>query len=477
MRFAWTLGLVALLAGGCDEDDGVDAGPPPADAGGLDAGETDAGGTDAGGADAGADAGRPGAVIAEGVCVHAGAVAVAPDGSAVAWVACEGEAGVFAAPLDGAAVRLGDATASTELRWSPDPAWVLVDRDGLSTLRRADGAGSPVALGGVVTDDLRFIEVGDDEVRVVYLTTDGGTRRVTMRSSLDGFASPATLIDDATIVGTLRLISGSRNTLVVEVESGGVRGYELAPTDASAAPQALPIDPLALLMGPVGMGDTHALARRAGGGFAFVAFETGDEAVLETEGLTPGVEWIVAESGGVRFAYYLRDGDPIRRPRDGSGSSVVLDDADASDLWITPNGQRLVYPSGGRAWSVRVGGGAPTDLGAYGAARFEGALAPSSIQLALVESGALTVMPTDAPGAATAVDTGVIAQSVTYDGVGGRLLYRAAVDPMGRTDVLRAADLRDPTPVTLASGVSGAWPVPGREDVLYRAGDATLNRL
>lgn len=473
--------FAALGVTGCDpEGPMMDAGPWDAalDAGSGDAGSSDAGPGDAAPGDAGPDdAGvepLPGEVLATGVCAGDRQVAVAPDGSRVAWVSCEGDAAVWIAPLPAGApaARVADARPTTTVELSPDSAWVLwTDAEGTdAAVRRADLSSAAVSLSAAgAVREARFVLVdpeGTPELRLLTRTSVASATRVESRTDADGFAVAARLLDDAGPSASLELVSGSRSTLIVAVETAGARAYRMVPTGGGVAPTTLPIDPDRLVMGPVGMGDTHGIAR-VGSGLVFVEFATGTEAELEPDGVAPDVGWLVLDVGGQRLAYYLRNGDPTRRPRNGAGASVTLSTADATDLWATPHGDALIYPSGGRVYRL-VDGSAPVDLGPYAGDRFVGAHAPTASQLALADGTVLRVLGTDGSGA-TDVEDDVVPTSVGYDGMGERILWRADADEAGRADVLRAADPRDLTPITLAWDATGHWAVPASTQIVFRA--------
>ncbi|MEZ4336935.1 MAG: hypothetical protein R3B82_09935 [Sandaracinaceae bacterium] len=415
-RWGWSLLFAALGVTGCDpEGPMMDAGPWDAalDAGSGDAGSSDAGPGDAAPGDAGPDdAGvepLPGEVLATGVCAGDRQVAVAPDGSRVAWVSCEGDAAVWIAPLPAGApaARVADARPTTTVELSPDSAWVLwTDAEGTdAAVRRADLSSAAVSLSAAgAVREARFVLVdpeGTPELRLLTRTSVASATRVESRTDADGFAVAARLLDDAGPSASLELVSGSRSTLIVAVETAGARAYRMVPTGGGVAPTTLPIDPDRLVMGPVGMGDTHGIAR-VGSGLVFVEFATGTEAELEPDGVAPDVGWLVLDVGGQRLAYYLRNGDPTRRPRNGAGASVTLSTADATDLWATPHGDALIYPSGGRVYRL-VDGSAPVDLRALRATASSARTLTTS-RLALADGTVLRVLGTDGSGATDVED-------------------------------------------------------------------------
>ncbi len=241
-------------------------------------------------------------------------------------------------------------------------------------------------------------------------------------------------------------VDGQYPAFAPELPSGSTRSYRVF---VRAGPDSLPREVL------------HVEARPV-------------RAALETTGVAPDVEWLVLESGGQRFAYYLRDGDVTRRLRNGDGASQVLATAEATDLWATPHGDAFLYPSGGRLFEVRDGS-APVDLGPYAQSRLQGVHAPEATQLALLDGTTLRVFRTDT-AESSELDSDVRRGSVGYDGRGERLLYLTASDSTGRADALRASAVRDLATETLATEVTGWWAVPDADAVLYRGADGSLRR-
>ena len=473
--------LLCLTILGCDGEDPTDAG---ADAALSDAG-ADAAIPSDGGADASVDAGGdapPGDVVAEGLCDTSGALAVAPDGSRVAFVTCSADRAVWLAQLPtGEPVRVADANANTTVLLSPDAAWLVWGDTSGWSMQDVSMTAAPIGVAAGTVDEVRFVTVDPDGapiLRLLTLASDGPTRRVTMRGDEDLFFGSMTLIENSDLRGSLALVSGSRGTLIVETLRAGTRTYELVPTGGGGTPTTLPIDPDTFVMGPVGMGDTHGIARR-GAGLSFVEFASGAEIALETDGVPASSPLhVIEDPTDGRYAYYLRQGDPTRRLRNGSGPSQRLVDADAMDFWVTPDEALLVFASGGRAFTATLDGGSTADLGPHAAAVLDGAMAPSSAELALIDAGAIVRFVPGRDASGTALDgTGVVAQSAAYDGAGERLLWQRDGDDDGRRDVLRSAGLGVPSARTVAWDVHRWWPVPTQTLLLYRTTSGALLRL
>lgn len=464
-------GLAACDGAGV-EDAGavVDAGAS-VDAGGLD----DAGPLDAGAPDAGAPA-PPGRTIATGVCNHEGAVAISSAGARAAYVTCTGERAVWIVELpSGTPRRFDDVGPAATVRFSPDDAWLLYGTADAMRVRDVAAGRAPVALAAARVDEARFVGVevaGTPALRLLTLETDAGARRIALRTDADAFASVTPLVESASLAGDLALISGSGNTLVVTIDDGARRTYERVPTDGTSAPLELPIDPDALVLGPVGMGDTHTIGRR-GAGLSFVELASGAETALETDGVTTSPLFVVVDPVDGAYAYYLRDGAPTRRLRNASAPAQTLVAARSADMALSASAARLVYSSAGRLRSIALDGTDDRELVPHAGPTLDVAFSSDGASLAVIEAGAIRSVPTDGSAAPTALDgEGVVARSAAYDG-SGRLVWRRASDEAGRRDALRAGS----PPSSIAWDVAAWWPIPARGAVLYRATDGALRVL
>lgn len=452
--------LAPLALFGCDDGEELDAGMDgDTDAGGFDAG-SDASLDDAGPFDAGPPA--AGALLAEGVCPHDGAVAVTSDGARVAYVTCSGDRAVWTVVLpNDTPVRIDDAADDATVTFSPDDAWVLYDTPTQTRVRDVGATRAAQTVSAPRADEARFYQHTSSQIRVLALVSDGGTRRVDLLTDADLFASSTTLIADPGIVGDLSLVSGSRDTLLVAVDDGGT-AYRRVPLDGVTAIDVLPIDPATTLFGPVGLGNTHGIAA-VGGGLEFVEFATGTGVELAPDGVNPDDPRFDVSIGADRYVFFLRDGDPTRRLRDGTAAAQTLATGAADGLALTGDGSRLVFTSTGRLFTVDFDGSAAVDLGAYADEVEDVAFARDGSELAFVRGGALVVSPPDQTGmSAVRDDALVVSGSAGYSG-DGTLVW------------LRGADLRagDP-PQTLAVGVARWWPVPRDAAVIYRSTDDEL---
>ncbi|MGE0788482.1 MAG: hypothetical protein AB7S26_22595 [Sandaracinaceae bacterium] len=471
---SWARVAAALWLVACDGSHGGDAG---ADGGRRDAGP-DAAAIDAGPRDAGPDAGPapPGDALADDVCAHDGAVAVAEDGARAAYVTCGAERAVWTIALfDGAPIRIDDAVAQTTVRFSPNGTWLLYGPPTAMRLRPVDASSPAVVIGSM--DEARFVVVdptASPEVRLLVLASAGGGRRITMRSDADGFIAEANLADDPGIRGDLSLVSGSRNTLLFVLETAGAQSYQRVATDGASAAAPLPIDPRTTLYGPVALGDTHGIAETTGGGLAFVEMATGTAATLESDGVVAGSPRFDVVDGSLgRFAYYLRNGSITRTLRDGSGTPTTLRATPSSDLALSLDATRLVFSSGGRLSSIALDGSGEVELMEYGATTLDVAFSPDGAEVAAIDDGALTRAPIATASMSDELEpSGVVSGSAAYDG-GGRLVYRAAADAEGHADVLRAAGATS----SIAWNVDGWWPVDGNPRVIYRTRGGRLLAL
>ena len=465
------VGLAVLF--GC----GDDTTPPPPSDGGRDSGRD--GGTDAfvppdgDGIDVFVpDAGPPGTVIAEDVCDAADAVAVDSDGSHAAVVTCGAAPMVRIVEIDsGTATDLGPAMAGWSVAFSPDDAWVLYGGGGTFHVRAADASADAVTIATDTVLGWRFVTVGD-ELRLLVLEANG-TRRILLRRDTDGFVGVEMLAEDPTLEGDLSLISSSGETLVFRL---GSTLYQKVPTDASAAPIGLAFNPADYVLAPIGLGNTHGIAHDGAEGLAFVALETTDVVEIAADGVQPDTPlFVLTDPVDGAYAYFVRNGDPSRQLRNGTGTLQTLATANATHLLPVPDGTRIVFHDTGILYAGSNDGSgtllrvmttslmaAPDEL--------EVVIDPEATQIAArIGGGRISRAPLDAADDDVVIeDAATVPGSLGYTTDGDRLVW------------IRGSDLRvagtDSEASTVTPEVTHWWSRRASE-ILFRSSEGSLRRL
>jgi hypothetical protein len=218
-------------------------------------------------------------------------------------------------------------------------------------------------------------------------------------------------------------------------------------------------------MAPVGLGDTHNFALH-GDQLVRIELKTGviEEIVPLSSGLLPGTAHLVdrEDAPGQKFVYYIQNGDPTRRDRDGKQDPVILASADAVAQVMTPDIHTLLYLSGGTLYGVPAEGGAsvllvdtPNDTG-----RIDTAFPSTGQAFAYLAQGIVHRVNLDDGSAKKVSDPVAIAGSAAFDGKSEALLFLSA-----QGELLRAAPADEKAKV-VGTAVTAFWPIPGSGKVV-----------
>jgi hypothetical protein len=461
---------IALLGTACADDDrpgadaGLDAGRdagPPGDGGGIDTG------TDAGDFDAGPP---PGEVVTAELCEggDSASVAVAPDGSRVAYVTCtaSGDSVAVQDLASGEVVELGPGASDFSVEFSPDSAFVLYGASGALHIRDAAAAAAAVRLSTGDVVETRFIEIAPSGetpyLAILYSSTEAAVTTIAARD-LATLDTERVLMSSDRLESSLALVSNTGQNLFVGEDDGtGFVRYHKVSTSVAGIQTGLPFGPTDFGMIVTGLGNTHGVAHTSGGGLAFRILEDDSEInVLVPSGVDPAHPVLALAPAETTYLYFIVGGDVSRHERSAtSGSLELLSTGAARSLAATPDGGRVLFASSTSLFSIAADGGSAVEVipGLGTSANPDLVFSPGSDEVAALADGMLIRAPVDAAGAREVLDGPGVSQHA-YSGDGARLLW------------LRDGSLHSAGASSGAETVSPAddwWPVPTAPDVLYR---------
>lgn len=404
------------------------------------------------------------------------AVAVAPDGKSVAFVSCanaERSVVVHSVASDEDTV-LGAATKDSSVEWLLDGKTVLFSSGGVHFARLADASAEASYIGTEPADmksHRAFLErVGSAFApRLMVLESDADASRVLVYKVDDNYTTPKTLIEDANLIDDLSHLSDSGRTLVSTIKNpdDDTLTYKKVRTDGSIAVIAMPFGPADYVLAPIGLGDTHDFAVHDDQ-LVRVELETGKtvELVPAGAGLLPGMEHIFdrEDAPGKKYVYYIQNGDPTRRLREGTDEPLVLADANAVAQALSADLATLLYLSDGKLYGVPAEGGESTVLveEANDATTLDLTFTATENELGYRVGGSLyrvslsnlssEVVATDVAGAS----------KIAYDGRGTALV----ILDHGRLERVAAGATE---PALVKESVEQFWPIPSSESLLVLA--------
>jgi hypothetical protein len=413
---------------------------------------------------------------------QAGLSAVAPsaDGTRVAFVSCsDAVPAVLVHDLTThTEVNLGEAPQGSTVEWLPSARsdepqkYVLFGVPSELWVRAADASTDAVRVsegdsGTVHRAILQRISDTEFAPRLHVLATTGDTRTLSVRDPHDDYAEATELYSGSDITADLSQISGSGRTLILTPSAEDQKYLQVQWNTNKAMWQVstLSFGPADWVMAPVGLGDTHNFALH-GDQLVRVELKTGvtEEIVAAGEGLLEGTAHLVdrEDAPGTKYVYYILNGDPTRRDRDGKMPAETLAEADAVAQRLTPDESTLLYLSEGALYSVPAEGGASQSLveRKNDSDRIDAAFPGSGSAFAYTVGG--TVYRVDLADATASEVSGVSAAqgSVTYDGLGTAILL---LDEAGN---LQSAPDSTLSPETVATSVTNFWPVANSSKIL-----------
>ncbi len=409
------------------------------------------------------------------------AVAVSPDGKSVAFVSCaHDEPSVVVRALgEDEDTVLGPATVDTELEWLLDGKTVLFGSGDALFARLADASEESARIGSEaahVDEHRAFLERVDKifapRLMVLETDTDSDMRRVLVYKADDNYGSALTLLEDPNLSGDLSYLSDSGRTLISKLTNeDGSETYQKIRTDKSIEVIAMPFGPADYVLAPIGLGDTHDFALHDDE-LVRVELETGKTVLLvpSGEGLLEGTDHIFdrEDAPGKKYVYYIQNGDPTRRLREGTDEPLVLAEANAVAHTLSPDLSTLIYLSDGQLFAVPAEGGESTLLveESNDDTKLDLAFSSSKNELGYRLGDSLYRVSL-AELSAEVVATGVASASkFSYDGRGDALV----VLNDGRLERVEAGASE---PVVLRESVEQFWSIPDSEELLVEV-DGTL---
>ncbi|HWA73723.1 MAG TPA: hypothetical protein VG937_15360 [Polyangiaceae bacterium] len=413
---------------------------------------------------------------------QAGLSAVAPsaDGTRVAFVSCSGSSPAVIvhdlATHD--EVNLGEVPDGSSVEWLPSARsdepqkYLLYGLPSELWVRAADASTDAVRVaegdsGALHRAILQRISDTEFAPRLHVLSAVEGTLTLSVRDPHDDYATATELYAGSDILPDLSQISGSGRTVILtptEEDQGYVQ-VQWNTNKAMWQTSTLSFGPADWVMAPVGLGDTHNFALH-GDQLVRVELKTGaiEEIVASGEGLLDGTAHLVdrEDAPGTKYVYYILNGDPTRRDRDGKMAPETLAEANAVAQQLTPDESTLLYLTDGELRGVPAEGGAAQLLvdRKNETGRIDAAFAGSGSAFVYTVGG--TVYRVDlADGTASELSGVSVEQgSVTYDGLGTAILF---LDEAGN---LVSAPDSTLSPETVATSVTNFWPVPKSAKIL-----------
>jgi hypothetical protein len=458
-------------AGADTNDAGADTSADTTDAGA----DTSEGGSDA--SEGGADADAAQVLVLCPIMAGKTPVAPSPDGTQVAFLSCAKTtpAVVVYKIATKELTELGPAPADSSVEWLIGGKYVYYGSANETYVRAADltadGAGPAVRISTGVIDGHRAFEERISNTafapRLLVLETVNGVRRISVRKPDDGYATPVVLIEDAKLERDISQLSASGRTLIATVtpdQDQALAEYKKIRTNLMQPTITMPFRPTDWVMAPTGLGDTHNFALNVTGDrLVRIELDTGviAEIVPAGSGLLPGTAHIFdrEEAPGKKYVYFIQNGDPSRRIREGTEPIEVLAVANAIAQAMSPDLATIVFLSDQQLFAVSAeGGGAPvrplsqepntapglnvvfsTNTATKDFAYLVG---PKLLRISLANDAQQLLSATANPNA------------VKFDGLGQSIVFMTDAGALQR--VLPTSS----SPDTIEPSVQGFWPVP-----------------
>lgn len=482
MRHCLVSGVLFLsfLVVGCGDDGGTsDAAPTDSavDVAPDDAGPSDSA-IDGGLVDGGGDAGSfpESTLVAANVCPGAGSVATTPNGAFIAYLDCTGAPEAFVLDVIAREARdlgpAGDSAGGPTVVFDPTGGYVLFGAPSAPQLRDVATAGPAFPVSAGTVSALRFVERPDAAATtwsLVAVVEAGGALDVIARdlapASGQPYSNSRTLSAD---IGRWDTNLVSSNGANIFVERGA--NYARVPTLEGEAGETFAYGPGDFVLGPAGLGNTHGIAREGDG---LVFLELGTEATVTLVGaqLTEAEPLVFTQDvGGETYAYFVVDGDPTRRLRNGTGPLEMLADAVTDKLGPSPDGAHVLYRAARAVHSVPAdGSGVAVQVLADAGDDARWLFHPSDPTVVLIEGGGRVVRV-----GVTGADAQVLEATTVVSGsamhVGDTTLWRATEGADGRTNVLRSAEPTETAGTSIAREVDRAWPLGDSRVLIWRTG-------
>lgn len=446
---------------------------------------------------------------------RAPAFAVAPDGRAIAWTACEGTAaacGLFVRPIDRLdGVRLAGTDGAAAPFFSPDGRWIAFFADG-KLKKVAVSGGSPLVLadapaagGGSWNDEGEIVFSGLPAGGLAVTSEQGGeVTAITMPQFARGelrHTWPAWLPGNRAILFTIVTspVPEAPGQLAVKtvgatswrtLRAGVSRAFPAAPGYLLAASgsdlRAITYDERTLAL--TGSSDAVLDGVASANGVPQFAAGGGTLAALRAPSTRTTIEWSDAPGRPIPNATRLTG---LTLSPDGRRAAGVVADAAGSDIWtidlatgaltrITFGGVNVSpawTPNGSVVYATRAADG-PFAIASSGAGRADGHLFPASV----AADGTIAALQTTSDGHTALVIAGRALRTIVsgpfdvfsaaFAPDGSTIAYDA--DATGRREVyIQRLNASTRTQVSTAGGEQPSWTADGRA-IVYREGARLL---
>jgi eukaryotic-like serine/threonine-protein kinase len=437
---------------------------------------------------------------------RAPAFAVAPDGRAIAWTACErraGTCGLFVRAIDRLdAVRLPGTDGAAAPFFSPDGRWLGFFADG-KLKKIAVGGGSPIVLadapaagGGSWNDKGEIVFSGLPAGGLAVASDQGGeVTAITSPQIAKGelrHAWPSWMPGSRAILFTIVTSSVPGAPGQLALKNAGSPAWRTLRTGVS---RAMPAGPGYLLISGgsdlqavtydertlalTGAADSVLDALETAGGVPQFAAGGGSLVALRAPSAVPAIEW--GDSPGHTIANAARLAQLTVSP-DGGRAAGVVADVSGSDVWTVDlssgaltrvtfggtNASPAWTPSGSLVYAARTASG-PFTISSLGSIRADGHLFPAGV----AADGRVAALQTTKDGHTSLVIAGpgatvrtivsgpfdVISAAIAPDGAS--IAYET--DETGRREIyVRGFDASPRTQVSTAGGERPSWSADGR---------------
>ena len=400
-------------------------------------------------------------------------VAASPDGKLVAYLSCAqtNPAVVVYELATKKSSELGPAPADSSIEWLLDGKYVYYGSASETYVRAADVATPAVRISTGTIDGHRAFQERISNTafapRLLVLETDGGVHRVSARKVDDGYTTRLTLIEDAALALDISQLSASGRTLIATVAPAqGTSQYRKMRTNNAQPMSTLPFTPNDWVMAPTGLGDTHNFALHDDR-LVRIELDTGviAELVPAGSGLLAGNAHLLdrEDAPGKKHVYFIQNGDPSRRIREGTEPTEVLATANAVAQAMTPDLLTILYLSDQQLYAVSAeGGGAaarPLVSETNAETKLNLAFSTTTRDVAYVANRKLFRIALANDAVQPFSDT-IDPASVKFDGLGQAILF------ITEAGALKRASPGSADPATIAPSVQGFWPVPTTTTVL-----------
>ena len=450
-------------------DTGADANDASADTSdaGADTGTADA---DAGGPDGDADT-VPNLVLCPLVAGKV-PVAASPDGKKIAYLSCAQTtpAVVVYDLATRASSELGPAPADSSVEWLLDGSHVYYGSAAETHVRAANIMTPAVRIStGVIDGHRAFMERISNTAfapRLMVLETEGTLHRISVRKADDGYATRLILVEDAALQPDISQVSASGRTLIATLVPARARRSirRSEPTSLSRPSPCRSVRTTGswLRAGSV----TRTISRCT----TIDWFESSSTPASSPSWFRPARVYLAGtahlldreDAPGKKHVYFIQNGDPSRRVREGDEPIEVLATANAVAQVMSPDLSTMLYLSDQQLSAVSAeGGGTPRPLTTE--ANAETALnvvfSTTTRDAAYIANRKLFRISL-ANDAVQAFSVIIDPASVKFDGLGQSILF------VTDTGALQRVSPGSATPETIAPSVQGYWPMPTTSTVL-----------